>query len=251
MNFLPLAHLEDYQRGDLRALEGLFSEHDPRGLEQMIAEDHYVEVVVERASDPWENGSQEIRFDRYTATVLDMPDGKRVCQGDTVRFYQEGEGLLGGRRHGFAVNGEVIEWQTPWERFAKRMAMLAGFDRRRREEFKRGKTDIDRWYALLRGPYKARIDRLRAAAPDFDLQGGTYEIYPVLMAQRIEHYVRHQGSSEAPLGPHELIESFRALAHEDQAEVIHGGEPDTYGISGYQFDCACAMAAHVLAGREI
>lgn len=247
--------LERYQKADIEHLEELCTAHDPRGLEEMIASDHYVEVIVEKAKRCGSDGYFEVSFDQGLCGGFKMPEGKSIKVGDTLRIYQRGDSLLGGMRHGFAVNGDVIEWRTPWERFAERIKMLATHDRERREEFLKTKADIDRWYALLQGPYKARIDRLRAEKPDFDINGGSYEVYPVLMAQRIEGWIRRETETpEIDLEPREArgrIEEFRDLPHDEQAKVIHGSEPDAYGISGHQFNCACGLAASVLADGGI
>jgi hypothetical protein len=246
--------LERYMQDDITRLEELYLEDDPRGLGEMIAEDHYVEVVVEEVT-PGADGYFAASFDDGLCGGFKMPEGKSINAGDTLRIYQRGDALMGGLRHGFAVNGAVIEWKTPWERFADRITVLASHDRERRESFPRVKADIDCWYALLHGPYKARIDRFRSEKPDFDLNGGSYETYPVLMAQRIEEWVRRETETpEIALEPREArgrIEEFRNLPHDEQSKVIHDGEPDVYGISGHQFDSACGAARVVLEGGDI
>ncbi len=245
--------LEDYQQRDIEELRRLFLADDPRGLEQMIAEDEYTDAVVEKATK--HRDGYEITMDGNLGTLfLRMPEGKPIKVGDTIRFYQSGP-LFGGMRHGFAVNGEVIEYETPWDRFATRMAMLARHDHERREDFTKVKPDIDRWYTMLRSPYKDRIDRFRRERADFDLNGGSYEIYPVLMAQRIEDWLRSYGwVNDVPVVEDDAalaaVRSFRDLPQEEQSTVIHGGEPDSYGISGHQFDSACGLARVVLTGGQ-
>jgi hypothetical protein len=245
--------LEDYQQADVDTLASLYAAHDPRGLEQMIAEDKYEDVTAEKVTRGKGNG-YEVGFDGSLCTFFTMPEGKTIRVGDTIRLFLTGP-VFGGRRHGFAVNGEVIEYETPWDRFAERMAMLARHDHERRERFAKEKVDIDRWYALLRSPYSDRIDRFRAKKADFDLNGGSYEVYPVLMAQRIEDWCREQ--TETPEGDFtdeqalHIVKQFRELPHDEQEPVIHGGEDDTYGISGHQFDSACGLARAVLSGETV
>lgn len=241
--------LQDYMERDIEKLRELFLTEDPSGLEEMVARDDFIDVIVEKVRKG--DAGYEITVEGSLGTFLPMPEGKKIVVGDTLRFYMSGP-LFGGRRHGWAVNGEVIEYETPWDRFATRMAMLARRDHERRENFAKVKPDIDRWYTMLRRPYRDRIDLFRAEKTDFDLNGGAYEIYPVLMAQRIEDWCREQ--TETPEGPLPdeyalyIIKQFRDLSHDEQKPVIHGEEEDAYGISGHQFDCACALARFVLAG---
>lgn len=241
--------LEDWQQKDLDRLEQLHLDRDPRGLEQMILDDEYEEIVV-TAVTPERDGTT-ITWDGHTVTHVKGPP---VQVGDKVRFY--GGAKLGDMRHGWALNGQVIDWETPWERFAKRINMLAGQDRKRREDYTEHKAAIDGWVEQLSGPYRVRIERFRREKTDFDLDGGSYETYPVLMAQRIDEWARHE--TEVEEGDHmtdeearATIEAFCALPHAEQAKVIHAGTEDKYGISGHQFDCACGLAAAALAGREI
>lgn len=243
--------LEDYQQRDLDQLRELFTAEDPRGLAQMIAEDtDYYDETLETVKSC--DSGYEIGFDGGWMTFLTVDPAKvTVKPGDTVRFY----GRKFGVRHGFAINGKVIEWKTPFERFAERITMLANHDRGHHKDFDESKPDIDRWYAQLHGPYKARIDRFRTKRADFDVNGGSYEIYPVLMAQRIEHWARCEAHvPEGPIAEDEakrIIKEFQALPHDDQKPVIHAGEPDKYGISGHQFDSACGCAFAVLTGNTI
>jgi hypothetical protein len=243
----------DWQDRDLEVLRELQDAQDPRGLEQMIADDHYIEVQVESATKG--GGGFEVSFNEGLCTFLRVSDDKEIKAGDTLRFYQTGSSLMGGLRHGFAVNGEVLEWKTPWERFAERIAMLARHDRENRESYTARKASIDKWCAEFTGPYAVRVGRLRVHKPDFDVNGGIYEVYTVLMAQRIEGWVRRETETpEIDMDEREArgyVGEFRKLPYDEQAKVIHAGEPDEYGISGHQFDCACGMATAVLMGREV
>lgn len=247
---IPATFLEEYQEKDLQTLTDLFTAHDPRTIKEMIAEDllfdERIVTSVRRSDDGyWKIGTDAGWFSLFKIPV-DHPNPK---EGDIIRIY----GLFGHRRHGFALNGKIVEWETPWERFAERIAMLAKFDRERRETAEEQKDDIEKWYALLKGPYKARIDRFRAQKPDFNVEGGGYETYPVLMAQRIEEWARQfkPDGEEDSVDPISAIHTFRDLPYEEQSAVIHDGEGDKYGISGFQFDVACAMARGVIEGEEI
>lgn len=228
--------LEDYQQQDVLTLIELFTSQDPRGIEQMIAEDPVTEHVVEKAAEWTEGEYQQVEFDGAWVTCVKGPE---VKAGDTIGFFQHGDA---NGRHGWSLNGEVIEYETPFQRFAKRMEMLAGFDRNRREQADEMREVMAEWVGELEGPYKARIERFRAQSPDFDVEGGGYEVYPVVMAQRIERHCREHGIT---------ADEFHDLPYEEQKPVIHAGKPDTYGISGHQFGMACVLARAVMAGGDI
>jgi hypothetical protein len=237
--------MEDYQLGDVKELERLFTTHDPRGLEQMIAEDvEYEDTTVKEVTVDGRHATI-LREDGWTMGVT-IPEGNEPPEpGDSLRVYGRG---IGFPFYGYAVNGDVWKWETPFERFSARIKMLAAHDRSRREHLDKARPDLDRWYAELSGPFKARIDRMREQ-PGFEVEHGSYETYPVLMAQRIAAWVdENQMVDEAQKA---TVERFRDMVHDEQAQVLHGGEGDKYGISGHQFDAACGLALAALEGKEI
>lgn len=243
---MTTAELENYQIHDLETLERLFQSKDPRGLAQMIEEDaEFEDTVIEKVGTGHGRTAEITRTDGWSMLV-DVPEDKEWPKaGDQLRVYGRG---IGFPWFGYAINGDVYKYETPFERFATRIKMLASSDRRRREQLDAGRDDLDTWYSELTGPYAARIARFRER-PDFEVEAGSYETYPVLMAQRIEAWVRdNEIEGETP---HDVIERFRQMAHGDQAKAIHAGKEDKYGISGHQFDCACGLALAVLEGKEI
>lgn len=234
--------------GDVDELTRLRGDQDPRTIEQMIAEDAYGEVVVEKA-ERGEGGYTTISWDHGTTTSVKGPE---VKVGDTVRFY--GGAHLGDSHHGWALNGNVVEWQTPWERFAERVRWLADYDRRKRERIVAERRQVEQWLPMLRGPYRQRIERLQREDPTFDMDGATYETYPVLMAQRVEDWVRERHPDAAPTEWEQavaLVKEFEALPYKEQAPVLHAGQGDQYGVSGHQVDSALRMAAAVLCAKVI
>lgn len=247
--------LEGWQQGDCDHLAALHAAADRRSLAEMIADDYYDEIVVETAE---RGGDVERGGDAYTTISWDhgttgAVKGPEVKVGDRVWFY--GGARLGDRHHGWALNGKVIEWDTPWERFAERIAMLAGHDRGRRKRAEEARAQVDEWLAELRGPYRERIERFHREKPTFDMDDGTYETYPVLMAQRLERWARCEVHADtATLTDDEarrIIGEFRDLPYDEQGKVVHGADGDKYGISGHQFDSACGLARAVLAGAVI
>jgi hypothetical protein len=211
----------------------------------MIAEDAAYEDTIVKKVEVKDGHATIEREDGWSMTVT-IPEGKDAPQpGDSLRVYGRG---IGFSFYGYAINGDVWKWETPFERFATRIKMLAAHDRGRREHLDKSRPDLGCWYAELHGPFKARIDRFRLR-PDFEVEHGSYETYPVLMAQRIAAWVEdNQMVDEAQKA---TVERFREMAYEDQSKVLHGDEPDKYGISGHQFDSACGLALAALEGKEI
>lgn len=151
----------------------LLQRDDPRTIAEMIAEDEHADFEVETASRS-DDGYTTISFDRGITTSVKGPE---VKVGDTVRFYGRMAGSLGGSRHGWALNGTVIEWETPWERAAKRATHLAQYDRRQREDFERERADLDSDYESLPTRLRARIDRFRRKDPAFRVKSERYELF--------------------------------------------------------------------------
>lgn len=236
--------LKSHQQNDVDTLTNLFAAQDPRSLEQIIAEDTEIEEHLIEGVTVSGDHSCQIEFDGGWCGFFTFPEDEPFPEiGDALRIY----GSFGRPRHGFAINGKIIKYETPFEQFASRIAMLADFDRTHRESLERERVDMAKWYDLLEGPFKARIDRMRDKKPDFDVDGGSYEMYPVLMAQRIAVWIKEQPEDDAV----EAIERFRDLPYEEQSEVIHAGDEDKYGISGYQFDFSCSIARAANDGEDI
>lgn len=236
--------LKDHQSRDVETLANLFAAQDPRSLEEIIAEDTETEDHVIEGVTVSDGRGCQLEFDGGWCGFFTFPEDEDFPEvGDTLRIY----GSFGRPRHGFAINGKVIQYETPFEQFASRITMLAGFDRKHRESLESERTDMAKWYELLEGPFKARIDRMREAKPDFEVDGGSYEMYPILMAQRIAAWVKEQPEDDA----FEAVKRFRDQPYEEQAEVVHGSEGDKYGISGHQFEFACAVARAYCDGQDI
>lgn len=242
--------LDDWQQRDCRDLAELHGGKDSRSLAEMIADDPVTEYEVERAIRC--DGGWEVSFDDGLTGFFTTD--KPIKAGDTLGLYTNGRSAFGSMRHGFSVNGEVIEWETPWERYAGRITMLAEQDRRKRERLEQERKQVAEWIEQLRGPYLERIQRFINRDSTFVLEGGTYETYPVLMAQRVEAWVREHHPDAAPATWEQalaLVKELEAKPHKDQAQVLHAGRKDEYGVSGHQVDSAFGMAAAVLCGKEI
>lgn len=156
------------QDRDVDEFTRLKNQQDPRTIAEMVDADAYEDVVVERAHRHVD-GRTTIEWDSLGTSVK----GPEVKVGDTVRLY----GPMFGERHGWALNGEIVEWKTPWERFAERVKWLADYDREKRERFAKHKDQLDKDYKTLPTPLQARIDRFRAEDPAFRIDSESYEMF--------------------------------------------------------------------------
>lgn len=165
-------------------LEQLLAEQDPRTIAQMKADDLYDEGTITEAT--LGDGSWSISWREHAANSgswgcgCPAKDGLEIKAGDTIRIYGKGFGF---EYHGIDINGEEVFWRTPWERFVKRVGWLAKHDREQRERFEKEKSELDGTYDGLSPAMKARIDRFRAAEPDFRVKGESYEIFACSQAE--------------------------------------------------------------------
>lgn len=194
--------------GGFAALSALKFDEDSRTIPRMIAEDEFEDVTIERVVEGGDGWCFLSWGGGITAGFV-CPDGVVVKVGDHVRIF--GGAGLGGRKHGWALNGEVVEWQTPWERFAKRVEWLASYDREKRE---RAERDREKWtaaYEGLPGPLKARIDRFVAEHGSFDgflIDMGGYEMFICAEAAKFAQAAR---VAVAMWGTHGAVEQFCAV----------------------------------------
>lgn len=153
-------------------VEQLLDAEDGRTIGEMIAEDPHTEYVVERV-ERGKDGTT-VYLDGSLCTYLPGPE---INVGDTVWIYDGGHGGLGSERHGWALNGEVVEWKTPLERVAERLRWLADHDRKKREQFVEERMKLDADFAALPTPLKERIERFRVESPDFRVKSESYELF--------------------------------------------------------------------------
>ncbi len=219
---------------DLRAI---LDAQDGRTLIQMReAEPHY-DVTVDTAK--FDGKGTTVSFAGGLTTYL----RREIGAGDILTIWDGSDRpTLGRERHGWAHNGELIEWLTPFERIAKRVAWLAEHDRSRRERLEQGAEKRSSEYAALPGPLRARIDRFVDANPDFWLNGD-YELFCCTEAARIVDQLRP--SVEAGEDASAVIAAFRAKPWDEQREVISDQH------SGNTLDGSCALALALLEGRPV
>jgi hypothetical protein len=153
-------------------VEQLLDAEDGRTIGEMIAADSHTECIVTKVRR--EGETTTVEFDNGLSTFL---RGPKVKVGDTVWLYDGGNGGWGSERHGWALNGEIVEWRTPLERVAERLRWLADHDRRKREEFVEERMKLDADFAALPTVLKERIERFRVENPDFRIKSERYELF--------------------------------------------------------------------------
>lgn len=240
------------QAGDVQALRRLKADPDPRTIAEMIATDEF-EIVEVTKVEPGQDGWFYITTDAGFGTGV---RGAEPKVGDTVWLYNGGVSF--GSRHGWALNGTIIEWQTPWERFAERVKWLADYDRRQREDFAQQKEALDAKYEELPVPLKLRIDRFRHESPTFRVQSEGYEMAAVGDAPKIARALAdHHGwtldddlllVTDADVSTEQIdqaVKAFYDLGYDEQKAMVPGLDQ---GHSGNTFGGAVSLARGLLSG---
>lgn len=176
-------------------VEQLLDAEDGRTIGEMIAQDPHTEYVVEKV-ERGKDGTT-VHLEGSLCTYLPGPE---VNVGDTVWIYDGGRSGWGSERHGWALNGEVVEWKTPLERVAERLRWLADHDRKKREQFVDERMKLDADFAGLPTPLKERIERFRVESPDFRVKDESYEMFCCVEAAKFAHAARsdrREGKEEA------------------------------------------------------
>lgn len=225
--------------GDVDEFARLKADEDPRTIEEMIEQDEYEDIVVTEAR-AGSDGHWSVQWGS-TGTGFHLPDGE-IKVGDTIRIY--GSAQLGGRRHGWALNGKLVEWRTPWERLVERVSWLAQYDRDKRERFAKERVQMDARYEALSPKLKARIDRFRSEQADFRIDSEGYEMYACVDADVIANYLRSR--VDAGEDADAVVTEFYDLPWDEQMKI---GLQE--GHSGNTFGGACALARRLLKGLDV
>lgn len=205
-------------------------------IEMRESEPHYT-VTIETAE--YDGEATTVSFANGITTWL---RGREVKVGDHVTFWDgHSFAMLGGYRYGWAHNGELVEWLTPFERVARRVADLAKHDRDRRERMERDAEKRANDFAALPAPLKARIDRFAAEKPDFWLNGD-YELFCCTEAARIAEHLRPR--VDAGEDPEVVVREFHDGWSEHTDVVSDQHSNNTFGG-------ACSLATRLLAGVPV
>ena len=208
------------------------------------------DIVVERAKRFEEGSRWEVSWDGGISCVLDY-DGE-IEVGDTLTMYPGAQ--LGDRRYGWAINGELVEWATPWERLVRELEWWAQRDRRNREDYERLKPEMDAAYEALPDELKDRIDRFRDADPNFRMNDERYEMAATGDAPKIAAALQPQiealeisrddDEEEWLDAVAKIFDAFREQPWETSREMVpdlqEGHSGNTFGGAvalGYRFAC--------------
>lgn len=176
-------------------VERLLDTEDGRTIGEMIAEDPHTEYRIEGAE--FSGDGTTVNLGGGLSTFLPGPE---IKIGDTVWIYDGGDGGWGSQRHGWALNGEIVEWKTPLERAADRLNWLVQRDRKKREQFVEERMKLDADFAALPTPLKERIERFRVEHADFRVDGERYELFCCTEAAKFAERARkasHRTRAEA------------------------------------------------------
>ena len=197
----------------------------------------YTEGIVSRVVAPsTEGGSWEIGYG--DGWICGMPQGDVEPKvGDTFRVY----GRFGNRFHGQALNGIVLWYSTPAEMEVKHNAMVAKMDADRRERFERERERLDRDYESLPGVLRKRIDRFRAANPDFRWEYENYEMFVCTQAAVLGAWVAQQPD------PIMAIDAWSKQAFAEKTATVPAWS-DAH--SGNTEGCAIALAWSLIDSPE-
>jgi hypothetical protein len=232
-------HPKHGSASDLPTFEALLNTDDPRTVEEMIDQDEKTTVRVEKA-EPSTDGTT-ITWDGGISCHLDA----EINVGDEVTFIHESPHFgLGNPWHGFMVNGKLKHYETPWERFAKRVRTLARIDRDRRETAARMTTWISEEYQKLHPTLQKRIDRFRSEDPSFRVDGEPYEMSILVTATALYNHLLPL--VEIGGDPERLVKNWQQLPREQQRQVPN---IQLEHHSGFSFSAAMHMTVALLQGR--
>lgn len=117
-------------------------------------------------------------------TTMPWPIEPKPKVGDRLRVWSNGS-----QNHGVSVlrgtDFVPVYYKTKREQDAEHAAWLADWERQQHEDFEKGKTQLDTQYELLPPALKRRIDRFRAADPDFRWKEEAYEMAACAEAGRL------------------------------------------------------------------
>lgn len=187
--------------------------------------------------DPTTNG-WSITADGWTTHLTHERAGLHTPTiGDTFTTF----GQIGYSYHGQALNGEVLWYQSVEDEEAQRLVEASAAEQRRRDQFAAEQPSMDAAYDALPETFRDRIDKFRAANPNFRWEYEAYELSCCTDAVKIARYcsvnriaVREDGAEPTAA---ENIEAYRDLPYNEQ---LKAGISD--GHSGNSFAFAVRLA---------
>lgn len=101
--------------------------------------------------------------------------------GDTARLY----GGWGRPIRGIDLNGEPVYYKTEREQEFDHAKFRMELEQKSAAEFEAKRDELDAAYEALPEPFRARLDRFRAADPTFRYESESYESFVLVEAAKI------------------------------------------------------------------
>lgn len=189
-------------------------------------------------------GSTLAKFDAHSITDADGwslgvdTSGVDLAIGTDVLYWGRG---LGYSVRGLAVGHHVFWYRTEHEQAANEQAERENREAQQKAEFDAQREAHDRRYDELPDAFKARVDRFRAANPDFRWQFEAYEVMCCRDALKIASYcsvnrLADVADGQEPTAADNVL-AFQRLPWDEQKAA--GIDP---GHSGNSFGFACRLA---------
>lgn len=198
----------------------------------------FTEGTITRVDAPSQpGGSWSITYADGWGCGLRGDLGAEPKVGDHFRTY----GRFGRSFHGQALNGRLLWYKSAAEMDAEHAAWLAQHNADRAERFERERPQLDADYHGLPWVLKKRIDRFRAANPNFRVEYESYEMFVCTQA------VALAGWAETQTEPVAAIDSWKDQPYEVQVESV----PEwSDAHSGNTHGCAVALAETLCTSNE-
>lgn len=187
---------------------------------------------------------------------ISLPDrGVEPKVGDTLTCF----GSFGRPVHGHAINGQVLDYRTREQMDAEHQAWVEAHEAKQRAEFEANQAQLDADYECLPPLFKLRIDRFRAANPDFRWKYESYEMLVCTQAALLADWARQQADDSTPGWKERAVQIINDWNRINSAEhdppydyaaqkAMVPGWAD--GHSGNTHDCAVMLAKEALTVAE-
>lgn len=168
-------------------------------------------------------------------------------------------GRFGRPFHGQAINGVVLWYRSPEEMDEEHRLMVERMNAERRAEFEAKKDELDADYESLPALFRMRIDRFRAANPDFRWEYEPYEMFTCTQAVVLADWARAQADDQTPGWKDRAVAALDAwwsinsaendppYDYQAQKDMIPGWGD---GHSGNTAGCALMLAKQYLTAAE-
>jgi hypothetical protein len=165
--------------------------------------------------------------------------------GDHFRVY----GRFGRPFHGQALNGRVLWYKTSAEMEADHRAWVDDLHARKRAEFEKARPQLDADYESLPPVLRKRINRFRAANPDFRWEHESYEMFVCTQAALLAAWAEEQSDPATAIDTWNRINSAENDPPYDFAAQVAAVPGWSDGHSSNTHGCAVAIAKTLVGKR--